>query len=214
LVGGLAGIATDVPILTKPCAAILDSPYPDTSLGGTTNPHCPPWWHPASPLRALLAPRIPFTARIGVGAVQNRRRDHRVVPTVCGDAGRPAHQRPATPPCARRRDASIPTRLRPHDASLPIHRVAHPQTADAAMWRLAQLCLLRVREDRPTAAGAPPLSCKPLGRLRAVPTDHHPRCYSPCRRLRSNATSTIMSSWPPTMRRLPNSTKISRGSTP
>jgi hypothetical protein len=38
LVGGLAGIATDVSIPTKPCAAILDSPYPDTSLAGTTHP--------------------------------------------------------------------------------------------------------------------------------------------------------------------------------
>jgi hypothetical protein len=39
LVGGLAGIATDVPIVTKPCAAILDSPYPDTILAGTTMSH-------------------------------------------------------------------------------------------------------------------------------------------------------------------------------
>jgi hypothetical protein len=61
-----------------------------------------PWWHPASPPRALVAPRIPFTARIGVGAVQNRRRYHRVISTVCGDAGRPAHQRTETPRCARR----------------------------------------------------------------------------------------------------------------
>jgi hypothetical protein len=42
LVGGLAGIASDVSMITKPCAAILDSPYPDTSLGATTNPHRPP----------------------------------------------------------------------------------------------------------------------------------------------------------------------------
>jgi hypothetical protein len=40
LVGGLAGIARDVSILTKPCEAILDSPYPDTILGGTPNPRC------------------------------------------------------------------------------------------------------------------------------------------------------------------------------
>jgi hypothetical protein len=42
LVGGLAGIASDVSMITKPCAAILDSPYPDTSLAGTTNPHRAP----------------------------------------------------------------------------------------------------------------------------------------------------------------------------
>jgi hypothetical protein len=59
LVGGLADIASDVSIITKPCAAILDSPYPDTSLGGTTHPHRPPWWNPASALRALMAARIP-----------------------------------------------------------------------------------------------------------------------------------------------------------
>jgi hypothetical protein len=59
LVGGLAGIASDVSIITKRCGAILGSPYPDTVVGGTTNPHRAPWWHPASPLPALVAARIP-----------------------------------------------------------------------------------------------------------------------------------------------------------
>jgi hypothetical protein len=101
LVGGLAGIAKDVSVITKPCAAILDSPYPDTILAGTLHLRCPPWWRHKSPSRALAAPRIPTTlvagtthphlARIGVGAVQNRRQNYRVISTVCGDAGRPAH---------------------------------------------------------------------------------------------------------------------------
>jgi hypothetical protein len=102
LVGGLAGIASDVSMVAKPCAAILDSPYPDTILDGTPHPHRARW-QLASPPRGLVAARIPFTARIGVGAVQNRRRYHRFISTVCGDAGRPAHQRPKTPHCARRR---------------------------------------------------------------------------------------------------------------
>jgi hypothetical protein len=42
LVGGPAGIASDVSIITKPCEAILGGPYPDTILGGTTHPRCPP----------------------------------------------------------------------------------------------------------------------------------------------------------------------------
>jgi hypothetical protein len=42
LVGGLAGIATDVSIITKPCAAILGSPYPDTVVGGRTMSHRAP----------------------------------------------------------------------------------------------------------------------------------------------------------------------------
>jgi hypothetical protein len=95
---------------------------------GQPLPRHDPWWHPASALPALMAPRIPTThldgtsqrrhARIGVGAVQNRRRYHRVISTVCGDAGRPAHQRPETPRCARHHRASIRTRLRPHRASI------------------------------------------------------------------------------------------------
>jgi hypothetical protein len=59
LVGGLAGIATDVSMITKPCAAILDSPYSDTILAGTPQLRRASWWHLASPLRALMAPRIP-----------------------------------------------------------------------------------------------------------------------------------------------------------
>jgi hypothetical protein len=42
LVGGLAGIASDVSVITKPCAAILDSPYPDTSLDGSAQRHHDP----------------------------------------------------------------------------------------------------------------------------------------------------------------------------
>jgi hypothetical protein len=73
-----------------PIRALVAPRIPIARLNGT----------PASPSRASMAPRIPFTARIGVGAVQNRRQYHRVISTVCGDAGRPAHQRPETPRCA------------------------------------------------------------------------------------------------------------------
>jgi hypothetical protein len=98
-----------------------------------------PWWQHASPSRAVVATRIPIAgrggsahphlARIGVGAVQNRRPDHRVISTVCGDAGRPAHQRPETPRCARRRSASIPTPMHDHDRRSPPrwrHIADHP----------------------------------------------------------------------------------------
>jgi hypothetical protein len=51
LVGGLAGIASAVEASAWKRGAILDSPYSDTILGGT----------PASPLRVLVAPRIPDT---------------------------------------------------------------------------------------------------------------------------------------------------------
>jgi hypothetical protein len=61
LVGGLAGIASAVEASAWKRGAILDSPYSDTSLGGTPHPRCASWWHPASPLRALVAPRIPDT---------------------------------------------------------------------------------------------------------------------------------------------------------
>jgi hypothetical protein len=75
LVGGLAGIATDVSIVTKPCGAILGSPYPDTildgatkspscalvapripivRLGGTSHSRCSPWWHHESPSRRAM----------------------------------------------------------------------------------------------------------------------------------------------------------------
>jgi hypothetical protein len=118
LVGGLAGIASDVSFTTKPCEAILGSPYSIARLGGTLAPQCAPWCNYESALTAVVAARIPFEARDGVGAAQNRRQDHRVVSTVCGDAGRPAHQRHETPRCATHRDASIPTRLRPHGASI------------------------------------------------------------------------------------------------
>jgi hypothetical protein len=71
------------------------------------------------PPRRSMGIRGASKDRVGVGAVQNRRTglgDHR---DVCGDAGQPAHQRHATPRCATPRDASIPTRVRPHDAPLP-----------------------------------------------------------------------------------------------
>jgi hypothetical protein len=133
LVGGPAGIASDVSIITKPCEAILDGPYPIARLAGTTNsaarldgsshPYRPHWWNPASTLRVLRAARIPHHARVGVGAVQNRRQNHRVVSTVGGDAGRPAHQRHETPRCARHHDAPIPTPLHHHDRRSPPRRL-------------------------------------------------------------------------------------------
>jgi hypothetical protein len=51
LVGGPAGIASDVSMNTLICGAILDGPYSHTILGGTL----------ASQLRAFVAPRIPTT---------------------------------------------------------------------------------------------------------------------------------------------------------
>jgi hypothetical protein len=100
---------------------------------GQPLPRYEPWWHLAPPSPASVAPRIlaarlggtphPHLARIGVGAVQNRQRDHRIVSTVCGDAGRPAHQRPDTPRCARRRSASIPTPMHDHDRRSPPRRL-------------------------------------------------------------------------------------------
>jgi hypothetical protein len=84
----------------SPLPALVAPRIPTTTLGGTSQHHHAPWWHHESQLSALMAPRIPFTARIGVGAAQNRRQYHRVVSTVGGDAGRPAHQRPETPRCA------------------------------------------------------------------------------------------------------------------
>jgi hypothetical protein len=96
---------------------------PAARLGGTPHPRYDPWWPHDGPWRALMAARIPFTARIGVGAVQNRRPDHRVISTVCGDAGRPAHQRTETPRCARHR----------HDRFAPVCGtatiVSHPSAA-------------------------------------------------------------------------------------
>jgi hypothetical protein len=104
---------------------------------GQPLPRYDPWWPHDEPSCALVAPRIPTTlvastsqahdARIGVGAAQNRRKDHRFISTVCGDAGRPAHQRPETPHCARRRSASIRTRLRPHDRCSPPRRPPTPR---------------------------------------------------------------------------------------
>jgi hypothetical protein len=39
LVGGPAGIASDVSMNALICGAILDGPYPDTILGGRTMSH-------------------------------------------------------------------------------------------------------------------------------------------------------------------------------
>jgi hypothetical protein len=148
LVGGLAGIATDVAGNALVLGAILGSPYPDTSLAGTTNPHRARW-QLASPPRALVAPRIPFTARIGVGAVQNRRPDHRFISTVCGDAGRPAHQRHKTPRCARRH----------HDRIAPV--------CGTATRRFAPVCGPATRRSPPRRTHAsrrsPPV-CGPTAR--------------------------------------------------
>jgi hypothetical protein len=137
LVGGLAGIATNVAENARVLGAILDSPYPDTILGGTTHPRCPPWWHLASALRVVVAPRIraarrggtthPHLARIGVGAVQNRRRYHRVISTVCGDAGRPAHQRTETPRCARHHHDRFPPVCGPTDRRFAPRRPPTPR---------------------------------------------------------------------------------------
>jgi hypothetical protein len=116
-----------------PIRALVAPRIPTASLGGATHLHRPSWWHLASPPRVVVAPRIPTThlggtphphlARIGVGAVQNRRPDHRVLSTVCGDAGRPAHQRSETPPCARHRHAPISTPLHHHNPRFPPRRV-------------------------------------------------------------------------------------------
>jgi hypothetical protein len=115
------------------------------------------WWQRASPLRALVAPRIPFTARIGVGAVQNRRRYHRVISTVCGDAGRPAHQRPETPRCARRH----------HDRFAPVCGTAmrrFPPVCGPTARRFAPVCGPTTRRFAPRY---PPTSQNPT--LRDVP---------------------------------------------
>jgi hypothetical protein len=151
---------------------------------GQPLPRYEPWWHHASPSPALVEPRIraarldgsshPHLARIGVGAVQNRRQYYRVVSTVCGDAGRPAHQRTETPRCATPRSAPIRTRLRPHDASIRTRlrprdaSIPTLVTTNAARRRDASLlapvraadpCLngpSRPSSDRGTARRAPP----------------------------------------------------------
>jgi hypothetical protein len=57
LVGGLAGIAPDVAENARVLGAILGSPYPDTSLAGTSMADHALGWHLASPPRSSLAPR-------------------------------------------------------------------------------------------------------------------------------------------------------------
>jgi hypothetical protein len=96
---------------------------------GQPLPRYEPWWPYDEPLRAVVATRSrttrladsshPHLARIGVGAVQNRPQNHRVIRDICGDAGQPAHQRPETPRCARHRDASIRTPTHNHDRRFP-----------------------------------------------------------------------------------------------
>jgi hypothetical protein len=124
LVGGLAGIASAVEVSAWQRGAILDSPYSHTSLGGHTMSHGVPWWPHDEPSRAVVATRSrttrladsshPHLARIGVGAVQNRPQNHRVIRDIYGDAGQPAHQRHKTPRCARHHPRPLPTPLIPH----------------------------------------------------------------------------------------------------
>jgi hypothetical protein len=59
LVDGLAGIARTLEVSAWQRGAILDSPYPDTILGGRTMSHRAPWWHLATSPRAVVATRIP-----------------------------------------------------------------------------------------------------------------------------------------------------------
>jgi hypothetical protein len=133
LVGGLAGIARTVEVSAWRRGAILDSPYPDTSLGGTTMGYRAPWWHLASPSRALVAPPHPHLARIGVGAVQNRLQYHRFISTVCGDAGRP----PTNAPKLRAARRADPRRFPPRSSAMRLfaprranaHRRSPPQEA-------------------------------------------------------------------------------------
>jgi hypothetical protein len=125
---------------------------PAARLGGTPHPRYDPWWPHDGPWRALMAARIPFTARIGVGAVQNRRPDHRVISTVCGDAGRPAHQRTETPHCARHRDAPIPHVCGPTARRSPPRRPPTHQNTPlrgAAMCRFAPVCRPAMRRSPP-----------------------------------------------------------------
>jgi hypothetical protein len=79
-----------------------------------------PWWPHDEPWCAVVAARIPTTrrggsshphlARIGVGAAQNRPQNSRVIRDIGGDAGQPAHQRPATPRCAPHHHDRFPPR--------------------------------------------------------------------------------------------------------
>jgi hypothetical protein len=94
------------------------------------------WCHQGGRWGFVVAPRRAMgirggtKARIGVGAVQNRRTGLGDNRDVAGDAGQPAHQRPETPRCARYhprphrtpmipRPPPIPTRLRPRHAPIP-----------------------------------------------------------------------------------------------
>jgi hypothetical protein len=174
LVGGLAGIASAVEVSTWQRGAILDSPYPDTILAGTTMGHGGRWWPHDEPSRAVVAARghttrlagnsHPHLARIGVGAVQNRRTGLGDKRDVTGDAGQPAHQRHATPHCAP------PRHVRIAPVCGPTTRRFAP-VCGTAMRRFAPVCDPTARRFAPRY---PPTPQNPA--LRAAPrcADPHP----------------------------------------
>jgi hypothetical protein len=137
-------------------AAILDGPYPDTGQVGMRGCHQGARWGCEVPPRRAMAHRGATKARIGVGAVQNRRTGLGGHRDVCGDAGQPAHQRHATPRCARPRDAPLRTRLRHHDASIPT-----PIPTHAPKPRPARPHDAPIPTPTPTNATKPPLRDAP-----------------------------------------------------
>jgi hypothetical protein len=98
-------------------AAILGGPYSIARREGDAGCHQGARWGCESPPRAMGI-RGATKDRVGVGAVQNRPTSPCAYLHRAGDAGQPAHQRHKNPNCARPRDAPIPTRLRPHRASI------------------------------------------------------------------------------------------------
>jgi hypothetical protein len=121
LVGGLAGIASDVSFTTKPCEAILGSPYSIARLGGTL----------ALPMRALVQLRICADRRGGSshplrGARWGRGRPESPArPSRC--LNRLWRCRPARPPTSRNtplRDA--PRCVDPHPPAAPRRVDSHP----------------------------------------------------------------------------------------
>jgi hypothetical protein len=143
LVGGPADIATDVSIVTKPCAAILDGPYSIARLDGTSHPHHARRRHLAGARRSywgrgrpesLPRPsrclhrlwrcrpaRPPTPPNPPLRAAPNRADPHPVDPTLTADSHPVAPQKPSFP-------TPIPTNAtQPPAARRPAMRRSSPR---------------------------------------------------------------------------------------
>jgi hypothetical protein len=110
LVGGPADIATDVSIVTKPCAAILDGPYSIARLDGTSHPHHARRRHLAGARRSYW----------GRGRPESLPRPSRYLHRLW-------RCRPARPPTPRNPPLrAAPIRADPHPVDPTLTVVSHP----------------------------------------------------------------------------------------